>query len=72
MPIFGGGTNLVQPVFVGGVATAAADTLWRDGTIGKDYTLAGPEPLSYGHMINALITLTGRLVFKVHIPLCDG
>jgi len=69
MPIFGAGTSLVQPVFVGDVAAAVAGALWRTGAVGKAYTVAGPESMAYSDMVNALIGLADRLVFKVHIPL---
>lgn len=69
MPIFGSGMNFVQPVYVEDVAGAAVGALWRAGAVGKVYTLAGPDPLTYGEMIDVLVGLTHRVVFKVHVPL---
>ena len=69
MPIFGTGNNLVQPVYVEDVATATMDALWRTIAIGRAYTLAGPQLMTYCDMIDTLAQVAGRLVLKVHIPL---
>ena len=69
MPIFGSGENFVQPVYVADVAAAAAGALLRAGTVGKAYTLAGPVPMVYSHMIDTLARLAGLIVIKVHVPL---
>lgn len=69
MPIFGTGDNLVQPVYVEDVATAVISALWRTGAIGKAYTLAGPQPMTYCDMIDTLARVAERLVLKIHIPL---
>lgn len=69
MPIFGSGENLVQPVYVADVAAAAAGALLRTGTVGKAYILAGPKPMTYGHMIDTLARLAGLMIIKVHVPL---
>jgi NADH dehydrogenase len=69
MPIFGSGENLVQPVYVADVAAATAGVLLRAGTVGKTYTLAGPEPMAYGDMIDTLAELAKLTVIKVHVPL---
>lgn len=45
-PLFGEGANLVQPVYVEDLVDAMMEAIRRpEVTAGRDYTLAGPEPL---------------------------
>ncbi|XDZ66657.1 complex I NDUFA9 subunit family protein [Alphaproteobacteria bacterium LSUCC0684] len=47
LPVIGGGSNLVQPVFVGDVAQAVKVSLANDGTEGQIFELGGPEQMSF-------------------------
>jgi len=47
-PLFGDGSNLVQPVYVEDLVDAIVEAIRRpEISAGRDYTLAGPEPLSH-------------------------
>lgn len=69
IPLVGGGGNLVQPVFVLDVVEALLKTLERPEAIGSAYTLAGPEAMSYRHMIETIARVLQRKVFFVPVPL---
>jgi len=47
LPVIGGGNNLVQPVFVGGVAGAVRAALATGTTAGQIYELGGPEQMTF-------------------------
>jgi nucleoside-diphosphate-sugar epimerase len=69
IPIFGSGECLVQPVYVDDVADAAIQALRRAVAIGKAYTIAGPSPMAYTDMVDAIARRLGRTVVKVYVPL---
>ena len=54
-PLVGGGTMKWQPVFTGDVVSAIVTALERDQTIGKEYTVAGPEPIAYADMVKVIL-----------------
>jgi nucleoside-diphosphate-sugar epimerase len=54
-PLVGGGRMLWQPVFTHDVVSAIVAALERSETIGKDYTVAGPQPISYAEMVRTIL-----------------
>jgi len=68
IPIFGGGNNLQQPVYVGDVAKAITRVLPSEVTRGKSYNIAGANPLTYNEMIDTVTALLERKVKKIHLP----
>jgi uncharacterized protein YbjT (DUF2867 family) len=70
-PIFGDGQNLVQPVFVEDLVNAFDEVIARGAvTHQRVYTLAGPEPITYGQMIGEIAAACGRSnPFLPHVPL---
>ena len=68
MPMFGSGEHPQQPVFVRDVAQAVSSTLRRTATIRKTYVLAGPGPVSYLGIVDAVAAASGRWVIKVYLP----
>lgn len=68
-PLIGGGRMLWQPVFTWDVVQALVAALDRPEAIGKEYTLAGPEPISYADMVRTILRLMDRHVLLVPVPL---
>ena len=68
IPVFGSGERLQQPVFVKDVALAAARVTRISATIRKTYTLAGPRPIPYAGLIDAIAAAEGRWIVKIYLP----
>lgn len=68
-PLVGGGHRLQQPIHVEDVASAIVDTLGEDSAIGRQYNIAGPEPLRFGDLIDTAADALGRRVVKIPLPL---
>ena len=68
VPVFGDGSYLQQPIYVGDVAQAIVSCLCNDQTIGKSYNIAGKAPLTYNQVIDTIGRLMHRRIWKVHIP----
>lgn len=68
LPLIGGGKTRYQPVFVGDVAEAVADTV--DGKVpnGRIYELGGPEILTFREMMEEMLRVVGRKRRFVTIP----
>lgn len=72
MPVFplpAGGRMLWQPVFTWDVVSALIAALEGEHTIGKAYTVAGPEPISYKEMLETIIEEAGLRTVLVPVPL---
>ena len=68
LPVFGTGERLQQPVFVRDVADAVSKIVFEQRTIGKRYFLAGPNPITYTGMIDAITAASNRTIVKVYLP----
>ena len=68
-PLFGDGSNLIQPIFVEDLVDAVLFCLKNNQTIGKEYTLAGPEPISYRQAVEIIAAETGRKIKFIPISL---
>ena len=68
VPVFGDGTYLQQPVYVGDVAQAIVSCLCNDQTIGKSYNIAGKDALTYNQVIDTIANQLPKRVWKIHIP----
>ena len=68
VPVFGDGTYLQQPVYVGDVAQAIVSCLCNDQTIGESYNIAGKDALTYNQVIDTIANQLPKRVWKVHIP----
>lgn len=72
MPVFplpGGGKMLWQPVFTWDVVSALTAALEGGHTIGRAYTVAGPEAISYREMLETIIEEAGLRTVLVPVPL---
>ena len=68
-PLIGGGRMLWQPVFTWDVVQAILAALDRPATVGKEYTVAGPEPISYEQMVCTFLRQMKRRVLLVPVPM---
>lgn len=68
MPLIGGGTTMLQPVYVGDVAEAIANALDRKAKAGATYELGGPEAVSLKRVIEYILKETGRTRLPLNIP----
>jgi len=64
-----GGRMLWQPVFTWDVVAAILAALENPQTIQRDYTLAGPEPVSYAEMVRTILRAAGLRRLLVPVPL---
>lgn len=68
-PIFGRGTNLVQPVFVEDVVSALVAAWETPDSVGHAFNVAGPDPIDYGRFIRDIAKAAGRRSVKLlHVP----
>jgi uncharacterized protein YbjT (DUF2867 family) len=68
LPLIGGGTTKMQPVYVGDVATAVADAVDGKAKAGATYELGGPEVLSMREIMEAIQEITDRDRMLVSLP----
>jgi len=69
-PVFGSGSNLVQPVFVDDVADAVVSAVKNETAIKKAYTICGAKAMTYKEMVKII---AGEMGVKVKfIPLPTG
>jgi NADH dehydrogenase len=68
LPLIGGGTTKMQPVYVGDVATAIADAADCKAKAGATYELGGPEVLSFREIIEIILQITDRKRMLVPLP----
>jgi len=68
LPLIGGGTTKMQPVYVGDVATAIADAVDGKAKPGATYELGGPEVLTLREIMEAILEITDRDRMLVSLP----
>ncbi|MCX6999447.1 MAG: NAD(P)H-binding protein [Candidatus Sumerlaeota bacterium] len=68
-PLFGSGANLIQPVFVWDLVEAIFYCVEHQETSGKDYTLAGPEPITYRRAVEIIAAALEKKIILVPVPL---
>ena len=68
LPLIGGGTTRMQPVYVGDVATAIADAVDGKANAGATYELGGPEVLTMREIIETIQEITDRDRMLVSLP----
>jgi uncharacterized protein YbjT (DUF2867 family) len=68
LPLIGGGTTRMQPVYVGDVAAAIADAV--DGKARADgaYELGGPEVLTMREIMETILEITDRDRMLISLP----
>jgi NADH dehydrogenase len=68
LPLIGGGTTRMQPVYVGDVATAIADAVDGKTNPGATYELGGPEVLTMREIMQMILDITDRDRMLVSLP----
>jgi uncharacterized protein YbjT (DUF2867 family) len=68
LPLIGGGKTRFQPVFVGDVARAIADTVEGKARAGTIYELGGPEIHSFRDCMEIMLATIGRKRLLVPLP----
>ena len=68
LPLIGGGTCLMQPVYVGDVADAVLAALKTEGAKGQIYQLGGPQTYSFADLMRFTLTCVARRRFLIPIP----
>jgi NADH dehydrogenase len=68
LPLIGGGTTRMQPVYVGDVATAIADAVDGKAKEGATYELGGPEVLTLREIIEMILEITDRKRLLMPLP----
>jgi uncharacterized protein YbjT (DUF2867 family) len=68
LPLIGGGSTRLQPIFVEDVAEAISSILSAPGTVGRTYELAGPKVYTLHELVNMTLQLMGKRRLLVPIP----
>ena len=68
LPLIGGGTALMQPVFVGDVAEAIARAVDGQARPGVVYELGGPQVRSFRDLMAFIVEVTGRRRVLAPLP----
>lgn len=68
IPLFGGGQNSMQPVYVGDVARAIAKLTMDIMARGRTYELGGPQVLTMAKLMEKVCLQTGRNCFLMPLP----
>ncbi|MFH0793263.1 MAG: NAD(P)H-binding protein [bacterium] len=71
-PLFGGGANLVQPIFVWDLVHILASCLDHSKMIRSDFTVAGPKAITYREMVATICRVMGRRRLLVPLPMGLG
>ncbi|MEL7232685.1 MAG: complex I NDUFA9 subunit family protein [Pseudomonadota bacterium] len=69
LPAIGGGTTLLQPVYVGDVASAIVASLTRDDVAGKTFELGGPQSYSFKELYRFISETIERKRYPLTLPL---
>ena len=68
LPLIGGGATLMQPAYVGDVATAVADAVDGKTKPGAVYELGGPEVLTMREVMEIILATVERRRMLVSLP----
>jgi NADH dehydrogenase len=68
VPIIGDGNYRFQPVHVVTVAQGFAKALEVDAAQGQTLDVGGPESVTFNEMMDALASVMGKTIVKVHMP----
>jgi NADH dehydrogenase len=72
LPLLDGGSALVQPVSVREVARVFARAVASDASLGREFDLVGPAPLSWRELIFKVARARGRKVIYEDVPILLG
>lgn len=69
LPLFGGGRNRFQPVYVGDLAEAIVTCLARGDLAGRTFELGGPRCYTFRELMAVIAAETGRRRLLLPLPL---
>jgi uncharacterized protein YbjT (DUF2867 family) len=69
LPLFGGGTNRFQPVYVGDVAMAVERALARGDLRGQTFELGGPRVYTFAEIMELILAEIGRQRVLLPLPM---
>jgi len=67
-PVIGNGNYRLQPVAIANVVECFIRALGDPGTIGKAYSVGGPEPVSFNDMLRVFTEVMGKKARLLHFP----
>ncbi len=68
LPVIGDGRSKLQPVPVADVAACFVKALVEPKSIGQTFDLCGADVLSFEEVLDAIMSVTGRKRYKLHVP----
>ena len=68
LPLIGGGTSLMQPVYVGDVADAVLAALTTQKARGQIYQLGGPQTYNFAELMRFTLDCVGRRRLLLPVP----
>ncbi|WP_336287629.1 complex I NDUFA9 subunit family protein [Bartonella sp. CB60] len=72
MPLFGGGQNKLQPVYVGDIAEFVVRALEEHVIFGKSYDLGGPQIITLSNALKNILKIIHRKKITLSVPLSVG
>jgi uncharacterized protein YbjT (DUF2867 family) len=69
VPVMGSGRNKMQPIPVADVAKCFAGALNEPASVGQTYDLCGREILTFDQILDAILQVTRRSRWKLHVPM---
>jgi len=69
MPVFGGGKNLMQPVYVDDVAGAFSEAVAQSWSTGRVYELGGPDVISFKEILKVISYVIDKKRLFINIPI---
>lgn len=69
LPVMGNGQSKLQPVPVADIAACFVKALSEAATIGRTYDLCGKDVLTFTEVVDAILQVTGRKRWKIHVPM---
>ncbi|EYS95586.1 complex I NDUFA9 subunit family protein [Bartonella bacilliformis] len=72
MPVFGGGHNKLQPIYVGDIAEFVVRALEEKIPFGNNYELGGPTVITVRHIIENILKIIHRKKTILSMPLSVG
>jgi uncharacterized protein YbjT (DUF2867 family) len=67
-PVIGGGTQLIQPIWVDDVAAYFAKSIDLPGAAGQTFEIGGPDILTWDELYSRIASVLGKRRAKLHLP----
>jgi len=67
-PVIGGGTQLIQPIWVDDVAAYFAKSTELPAAAGQTFEIGGPDVLTWNELYSRIASMLGKRRAKLHLP----